>query len=242
MNGPRLLSRGGVRVIDDHTISTVDAKHGTGEECTPPQSNEANNTTTERTKHTMVASRPITKYMWDDDGNGNIAKIHIDSLPISSTESIRWEDAGISSVEQIEVRLTGDNNEGLYIGITSQNGMGRHHLHVPKTYGEVESVKAIPKRNKLLVKITKKEKMRKRYSKHSRQSTAKDDGIWTIMTKSISNFIGDHGRVKCKEEYASQSWPRLSASSVGGLGGGSCEIDDKLFKEMGMEGTGVDGF
>lgn len=243
MNGPRLLSKGGIRVIDDYNISTVETKNGTGEECIPPQSNETKYTNaTERTKPKMVASRPISKYMWDDNGNGNIAKIHIDSLPISTTETIRWEDAGIFSIEQIEVRLIGDNNEGLYIGITSQDAKRRHHLHVPKMYGEAESVKAFLKRNKLVVKITKKEKMNKRFSKHSRQSIAKDDGIWTIMTKSMDYFIGDNTRVKKVEEYAPQSWPRLSASSVGGLGGGSCEIDEKLFKEMGIKETGVDGF
>ena len=240
MNGPRLLSKGGVRVVDEYNNSVVNTKNGAREDSITPQSNE--NTPTERNTHKMVASRPITKYMWEDNGNGNIAKIHIDSLPISSTETIRWEDACISSIEKIEVRLIGNNNEGLYIGITSQDGKRRHHLHVPKMYGEVESVKAIPKRNKLLVKITKKGTMRKRYSKHSRQSTSKDDGIWSIMTKSIGNFIGDHALRKKYEEYASQSWSRLSASSVGGLDGGSCEIDEKLFKEMGMEETGVDGF
>jgi hypothetical protein len=110
-------------------------------------------------------------------------------------------------------------------------------------YGEAESVKAIPKRHKLLIKITKKKKrMRKRHSNHHRYSASEDDGIWTTMTKSIGNLIGGSASERNEEEYVSQSWPRLSASSAGGLGGGSCEIDEKLFKEMGMNEKGADGF
>lgn len=240
MNGPRLLSKGGIPVVDDSNNSMVDTHNG-GDDGIPPQSDETMNSITtiiDGPKRKMVASTPITKYMWDDDGTGNIAKIHIDSLPISSTKAIQWADAGISSVEQIQVRLIGDNNDGLYIGITSHDGKRRYHLHVPKMYGEAESVKAIPKRHKLLVKITKKRTTRKRHSKRSRQS--KDEGIWTMMTKSIGNLIGGGANGNDEGEYTSQSWPRLSASSAGGLGGGSCEIDEKLFKDLGTDG--VDDF
>lgn len=242
MNGPRLLSKGGVRVIDDSNNSTVDTNNEEEDCIPPPQSNDTKNNNLDGTKRVTVASIPITRYMWDDDGKANIAKIHIDSLPISSTKSIKWEDAGISSIEQIEVRLIGDNNEGLYIGITSHDGKRRHHLHVPKMYGEAESVKAIPKRHKLLIKITKKKKKKKRHSNHRHHSTTEDDGIWTTMTKSIGNLISGSASERNEEEYVSQSWPRLSASSAGGLGGGSCEIDEKLFKEMGMNEKGADGF
>jgi hypothetical protein len=245
MNGPRLLSKGGIPVIGDSNNSMVDTHNG-GDDGIPPQSDETmnNNTTnTDGSKRKMVASTPITKYMWDDDGTGNVAKIHIDSLPISLTKAIQWADAGISSIEQIQVRLIGDNNDGLYIGITSHDGKRRHHLHVPKMYGEAESVKAIPKRHKLLVKVTKKRTSRKRHSKHGRHSKFEDEGIWTRMTKSIGNLIGGGGASgNDEEEYTSQSWPRLSASSAGGLGGSSCEIDEKLFKELGMVGKGVDDF
>lgn len=63
------------------------------------------------------------------------------------------------------------------------------------------------------------------------------------MTKSIGNLISGGGASgNDEEEYTSQSWPRLSASSAGGLGGSSSEIDEKLFKELGMVGKGVDDF
>lgn len=242
MNGPRLLSKGGVPVISElKSTLAIDNDNGVGEGAISPASSMAKRATIDGTKRKMVASSPIVKYMWDDDGNGNIAKIHIDCLPISSTKSIKWEDAGISSTEQIEVRLIGNNNEGLYIGITSHDGRRRHHLHVPKMYGEAESVKAIPKRHKLIVKITKKT-MQKRKPRGSLHSASERDGIWTMLMKSIGNAVGGGAQSGNDEEiYTSQSsWPRLSASSAGGLGGGSCEIDEKLFKKLSVDNKRVD--
>ena len=92
-------------------------------------------------------------------------------------------------------------------------------------YGEAESVKCIVKKHKLLVKITKK-KVTKRYSNRHKA----DDGIWSAATKAIGKLTG--GGDEAKEEYVTVPWPRLSASSSGGFGGGTADIDEKLFKEM----------
>ena len=223
MNGPRLLCKGGVRIDDETNNNDDDAENNVGEEKMHSGDGDA---AKETPKPKLSASTPITKYMWDDDGNSNIAKIHIDDLPVSSTESMKWEDAGISR-EQVEVRLIGENNEGLNVSTVTQDGK-RYHLQVPKMYGEAESVKCIVKKHKLLVKITKK-RVRKRYSN---RHNAGDGGIWTATTNAIGRLFGGED---AKEEYISVAWPRLSASSPGGLGGGTVDIDEKLFKQNGAD-------
>jgi len=232
MNGPRLLSKGGIRIGDGEPPNNNTAENDS-KECIPQsEKNDAK----ERPKPKLTASTPITKYMWDDDGNGNnMAKIHIDSLPIiSSTNTMTWESAGISR-EQVEVRFIGENNDGLYVSVVTMEGK-RYHLHVPKMYGEAESVKCIVKKHKLLIKIGKK-KIPKR---HSDRYLA-EEGVWKSATKALGRFVGG-GEEATKEEYISVVWPRLSASSVGGFGGGTADIDAKLFKEMDTSKNGGDVF
>ncbi|KAL7534078.1 hypothetical protein ACHAXR_005622 [Thalassiosira sp. AJA248-18] len=223
MNGPKLLSKGGVRVDDEPPSNETDS-----EECMQSEQNNKKETP----KPKLTSSTPITKYMWDDDGNGNVAKIHIDSLPKSSTETMKWENANISR-DQVDVRLIGENNGGLYVGI-KQEGK-QYHLHIPKMYGEADSVKSIVKKHKLLIKITKK-KIPKRYS--NRYKTGDDEGFWKLATNAIGNLA--RGGAEAKEEFISVPWPRLSASSVGGLGGGTADIDEKMFKEMDVNSGGDD--
>jgi len=167
----------------------------------------------------LSSSTALTKYLWDDDGSSIIAKIHIDALPISasSTETITWESADITKAN-VDCRLIGDNNEGLYISIIQEVDQGgkNYHLHVPKLYGEADSVKCIVKRHKLLVKITKKKSMPKYSNRYK-----KNDSVWDTTTK----VIGSYFTGKSDKDEVSISWPRLSASSVGGLGGGTAVID-----------------
>lgn len=232
MNGPRLLSKGGVRVNED---SNSNATPENDTSAAKDEQSESSNDAKDRPKQTkLTASTAITKYMWDDDATGNIAKIHIDSLPTkSSTAAIKWEDAGIPK-ENVQVRLIGESNEGLFVSVAHEGR--RYHLHVPKMYGEVESVKSIVKKNKLLIKITKKRAARKRHSKrHS--SEANDDGIWGAATKAIGKLAGGGGEDDA-DKLVLVAWPRLSASSAGGLGGGTAEIDEKLFKQL--DGDGFD--
>ncbi|KAL9180344.1 hypothetical protein ACHAXT_008314 [Thalassiosira profunda] len=221
MNGPKLLSKGGVRVEDEQKSET--GAEADGQTSTEPIDDDAPK---ERPKRQLTASTPITKYLWDD---GDVAKIHIDSLPISSTKTIKWEDASGISKEQAEVRLIGEHSEGLYVAVAHEGK--RYHLHVPKMYGEAESAKCIVKKHKLLVKITKK-KVPKR-----RRRNATDSGVWAAATNALGKFVGAGGD-STEDEYISVAWPRLSASSTGGLGGGTAEIDEKLFKEMDITGGG----
>ena len=205
MNKPRLLSKGGVQV---ETSDNSAEDESVAEDKSSASSEDVSEA---RQKPKMLASTPLTRYLWDDDGEGNIAKIHIDSLPISSTKTIHWEDASISNVE---ARLIGDNNEGLYVGITFnyQDGSSprRCHLHVPRMYGSAEEVKVMVKKRKLLLKITKKPKQLS--NRHSSNNNA---GLW--------------GKIKRQDDNAKHvpvAWPTLnSSSSKGG------EIDEALFRQ-----------
>ena len=199
MNGPRLLSKGGVRVEDEKSSSVED------ETDNAEDINSASSQSLPEKRQTpkMQASTPITRYLWDD-GEGNIAKIHIDTLPVSSTKTINWEGASVSSVE---ARLTGDNNEGLFIGITynTSNITKKCHLHVAKMYGNAEDVKTMVKKRKLLIKITKKPMQLS--NRHS------NTGVWGKITGAKTVPV---------------PWPQLSSSSSR-LGGS--EIDEDLFKK-----------
>lgn len=208
MNGPKLLSKGGVRVEEEKSSGDED------EADTEERSSASSQSVSEkRQTPKMQASTPITRYLWDD-GEGNIAKIHIDTLPVSSTKTINWEDASVSSVE---ARLIGDDNEGLFIGITytikddTTNLLTKRcHLHVSKMYGNAEEVKTMVKKRKLLIKITKKPKQLS--NRHSNNT-----GVWEKITG---------GQAGAKTVPV--AWPRLSSSSSR-LGGS--EIDEDLFKK-----------
>jgi len=227
MNGPRLLSKAGVRIEDDKdTTTTTDNSSDNidnNEECSEQTKDKSKMI---QSKQKLYSSTPLSKYLWDDDGSSNIAKIHIDTLPVSasSTQTITWESAGITKAN-VDCRLIGDNNEGLYISIIQEVDQGgkNYHLHVPKLYGEAENVKCIVKKHKLLVRITKKSpKYSNRYKKN--------DSLWDTTTKVIGSYFT--GKSDKDEVSISIAWPRLSASSVGGLGGGTTIIDEKIFKNM----------
>ena len=234
MNGPKLLSKGGVRIDEDAKSNINDITNVTSENA---QEKATASTTVEKQRPKqpakLTASTPITKYMWDDDGSTNIAKIHIDTLPLTSTETIKWENAGITK-SQVDVRLIGNNKEGLYISIISsqEGGEKRYHLHIPKMYGDATSVKGIVKKHKLLVKITK-----KRIPKYSNQYKNSNEGgiIWNAATSAICKLTGSSDNND--DDYISIAWPRLSASSVGGLSGGTSDIDEKLLKEEVVDGS-----
>lgn len=200
MNGPRLLSKDGVRVNDSEELDTY--KTLCKEEDHADTTHQNKNATREK-QQVVTASRQITRYLWDDDGEGDNAKIHIDCLPKSSTETISWKEAEIAK-DDVEVRLVGDDNDGLIVNIFSQD-QKKYHLHVPKMYGSADSVKFIVKKHKLLIKITKRK---------------------IKMRQSSKGFIGSVSEALLgkSESYRSVKWPQLS--STGG------EIDEKLFKEV----------
>ena len=149
--------------------------------------------------------------IWDDD-SGDTAKIHIDSLPLSTTQTISWEEASIIK-DNVDAQLLGDKNDGLMIRITTQDGK-KYHLQIVRMYGSADSVKTIVKKHKLLVKIAKK-KIRKRQN---------DGGFW-------SSLFGQ------KEEYVSVKWPQLSCMT-GGNEIDEKAFKEVDFKDLDSEGIG----
>ena len=193
MNGPKLLSKGGVRV--DHENHEPGAPEATIENKTTPS--------VEKPKFiSSSASKQITRYLWEDDG-GDIAKIHIDCLYNSSTETMSWEDASVSK-DDVKVRLIGEDCDGLMVSVTTKD-QKKFHLHVAKMYGSADSVKAVVKKHKLLIKITKR-KIRRRSSNN--------EGLMGSVTSLF-------GRA---DSYVSVKWPQLNSFGA--------EIDEKRFKEV----------
>ncbi|KAG7357500.1 hypothetical protein IV203_002188 [Nitzschia inconspicua] len=175
MNGPRLLSKNGMR-ISDNTAKNDDA------ECKDNSSSSNNedadnivgtetSSMTERTDSSRIVIakdtniRNITKYLWDDPGDSNgIATIRIDVLPDKRPgEFLEWKDV---SVEDVSATLSG---EGLVVKITTtptttaSSGDGGENgdnplfrLKIDKLYGDAADVKCIIKPKRLLIKIYKK--------------------------------------------------------------------------------------
>jgi hypothetical protein len=153
MNGPRLLGKSKTSKESSNTNTTTTK--------TP-----ARNATpvTPKAKHD---STPINRYLWDDDGNTDgIAKIIVNTLPSSGTptsSTMTWQDAGISSKEDVRSKLLGVSQNGLIVQIrrkineSNNRNYKRYHLYVPKMSGEVEEVKLIVKAKKLIVKLYKKQ-------------------------------------------------------------------------------------
>lgn len=230
MNGPRLLSRGSVRVMNDDNNGDNDMISPVEEEIVRLESSLAQSPKEEKTvasasptkqqRDALTASSiPITRYMWDDDGD-NIARIHIDILPIGSNKTLSWEDANISR-EDVEVRLIGDDGVGLYVGIVAEKR--RYHLHILRMYGTAESVRFIIKKRKLLIKITKKKVGRKQ----RRGFAEENSGVWDYVTRTLGSLVGSYsgGNANNDNNLSLVQWPRLSAVGVA-----SEEIDDELFR------------
>lgn len=208
MNGPKLLSKGGVRIDDDIAASDLNAP----EDNVPASARELiRNETEKRKPQNTTVSKPITRYIWDDDGS-DIAKIHIDSLPVSSTQAMSWEEASIAK-ENVDVQLLGDENDGLMIRIITRDNK-RYHLQIVKMYGSADSVKITVKKHKLLVKIEK-TKIKKRQN---------NGGFWSSML---------YGH---KEEYVSIKWPQLSCRTGGEIDEKAFKNVD--FKDLDSEGIG----
>lgn len=255
MNGPRLLSKGGVRIDVENSSSSIASS---GEKDGNADSRDDNNRNLQ-SSHSQnddsdmqqrqtqqqhqsqqkpiakfISSTPITRYLWDDDATGNVAKIHIDTLPMSSTKSISWQDAGITK-ECVEARLLGGDNDGLFVAIRqppnpSENER-KYHLHVPKMYKRAEAVKVVVKKHKLIVKITK--SMVKKRPRNKRGDGG-EEGIWG----KVLGMLGSFAKKEEEQEYVSVAWPRLSAASTTESAGDGVvdEIDEKLFKEMDWKG------
>lgn len=146
MNGPRLLSKGGVRqdianesqCIEDNATETV-----------PRESPVATGETTPSLKTTKT----ISKYLWDDPGDSSgVATIRIDTLPGNTkNENLAWKDARIQTVS---ANLEG---EGLVVVAKSDDKDNTEYiLRIPRLFDKASEVRAVIKAKRLLVKIQKK--------------------------------------------------------------------------------------
>jgi hypothetical protein len=173
MNGPRLLTKGGKPVVpvplnetmSDTTECDASPSMASSENRTlPPQEassrndddDNKNSDKTNKSNSSSIPIRSITKYLWDDPGDSNgIATIRIDSLPSLSSSSSMMDWSTVS-VTKVEAELMG---EGLWVRVhgTSPQPV-LYELKIPKLYGDAESVQAVVKPKRLLIKITKKRK------------------------------------------------------------------------------------
>jgi hypothetical protein len=159
MNGPRLLSKNGISVLQEEHDNNENAS-GDASECHDDPSNggEERSSTVESSQERMVPLesnvRHITKYLWDDPGDSNgVATIRIDILPDKRPgEFLDWKDV---KAQNVSASLAG---EGLIVKIaTTVNGDDTvFRLKIAKLYGDAADVKCIIKPKRLLVKLYKK--------------------------------------------------------------------------------------
>jgi hypothetical protein len=154
MNGPRLLSRGGLPVtsISNTAASsttttwdtTTDAEDICSAEKAPP----------ERQSSALVDGKrvlKVSKYLWDDPGDSKgVATILIDQLPgRTSSESIHWRDVR-ADVIKIDANL---KDQGLDVVV--ETSKVNYYLKISLLYGKVDTVKAVSKEKRLLIRLTK---------------------------------------------------------------------------------------
>ena len=165
MNGPRLLSKGGLPVkegeqnVESETMISGTSSTGSGDGSSDAAV-AAKSSVSSSNETPPPVSKPatnITKYLWDDPGTG-IATIRIDQLPIGNIGGmggskvgtmIDWKDVQVLDVTS---KLAG---EGLLVKIETE-GHGSYQLKIPKLYGDAAKVECIRKTKRLLVKIHKK--------------------------------------------------------------------------------------
>lgn len=165
MNGPRLLSKGGLPVVE----TTLDEDSG-GEDVT------SSNVAEDGPIAPFSVSKPrdadndviiISKYLWDDPGDSNgVATIRIEVLPDPKSKMIgQFVDCKDVSIVDVDAALAG---EGLLVkfatnpkntpNIDCNTGEKQHRyqLKISKMYGDAADVKVVVKPKRLLVKIHKK--------------------------------------------------------------------------------------
>ena len=150
MNGPRLLSVNGLAVSGNNDGEN----NNNGDEEAAPIAEKYE---TGATKKRITAQDPnlknLTKYLWDDPGNGKgIATIRVDVLPGDRLgKFIDWKDV---EIKDVAATLPG---EGLLAKIiVGENETPSYQLKIDKLYGDAASVKVIIKPKRLLIKIYKK--------------------------------------------------------------------------------------
>ncbi len=150
MNGPRLLSKNGLSVLDDNEDANPnDSDGGNGAASDSNDSVAAPTRITAQDPHV----KNITKYLWDDPGNAKgIATIRVDVLP--GEKFGEFVDICDVQIKDVSATLPG---EGLLAKITvGDNTSPSYQLKIGKLYGDAADVKVIIKPKKLLIKIYKK--------------------------------------------------------------------------------------
>lgn len=151
MNGPRLLSKGGKPVESSTSASANNAAETTA------------TATADSKKPAVVAHDPnlikITKYLWDDSGDANgVATIRIDSLPQSTGSTAPLVEFKQLCIAEAKADfLNPETKQGLLVELSGdETNEKRYQLKIPNLFGEAESVRAVLKTKRLLVKIQKK--------------------------------------------------------------------------------------
>lgn len=160
MNGPRLLSKGGVPAEPSDSNTNIEETTAHADDATGPVPSASG-------KVNVQVAKRISKFLWDDPGDPNgIATIRIDTLPGSTlAEAISWREANIVDIDTSLI----DDKKGLLIELTSADDT-RYRLQIPKLYGEVDEVRKVVKPNRLLVKVYKKNSWMNPFDKKNLQA------------------------------------------------------------------------
>ena len=156
MNGPRLLSVNGLSV--DNNNNNGNGDDGQKDDSNDYSKGETTETNADVAPPTRINAhdtdvKNITKYLWDDPGNGKgIATIRVDVLP--GEKFGEFVDFGDVNIQDVTATLPG---EGLMAKITV---VGKetpsYQLNIKKLYGDAADVKVIVKPKRLLIKVYKK--------------------------------------------------------------------------------------
>jgi hypothetical protein len=157
MNGPRLLSRNGESVEDDgENVSMTSLCDSPATTSIEPVTSDCRRGPSEKSRRTLQ----ITRFLWDDPGDATkgIGTIRIDELPSSAKigEFLPWKEASECIVKTTAILMNG--NEGVQVKLETRDEVD-YILRIPKLYGAVAQVEAVPKNKRLLVKLTKKKRL-----------------------------------------------------------------------------------
>jgi len=153
MNGPRLLSVNGLSVDGDggpNNDMNDSREEGVAQAATNAENDDV---AVKRITPQDPDVKNITKYLWDDPGNGKgIATIRVDVLPgVKFGEFVNFSDL---EIKDVTATLPG---EGLLAEIfVSDKDTPSYQLQIKKLYGDAASVKVIIKPKRLLIKVYKK--------------------------------------------------------------------------------------
>jgi hypothetical protein len=157
MNGPRLLSRNGESVEDDgENVSMTSLCDSPATSSIEPLTSDCIRGPAEKSRRTVQ----ITRFLWDDPGDATkgIGTIRIDELPNSAkiAEFLPWKEASACIVKTTAMLI--NENEGVQVKLETSDEVD-YVLRIPKLYGAVTQVEAVPKTKRLLVKLTKKKSL-----------------------------------------------------------------------------------